>query len=138
MLSITKIFHFESAHRISDYDGACQQLHGHSYKLEVSISGNEIGRGDMLLDFKFLKSLVNSLVIETWDHALLLKDNGANRKDFSGLTDKICWMKTEPTAERMVLWIADKLSSNLPNELILSRLKLYETESSYAEWEDLI
>lgn len=136
MLSITKIFHFESAHRISDYEGACQHLHGHSYKLEVSISGKQISKGDMLMDFKFLKSLVNSLVIEPWDHALLLKDNRANRANFDQLNDKIYWLKTEPTAERMVLWIVNKLSSNLPDELILSRIKLYETESSYAEWED--
>jgi len=136
MLSITKIFHFESAHRISDYKGACQHLHGHSYKLEVSISGKQIGKGDMLMDFKFLKSIVNSLVIEPWDHALLLKDNRTNRAAFDQLKDKIYWMKNEPTAERMILWIADRLSSNLPDELILSRIKLYETDSSYAEWED--
>jgi len=136
MLSITKIFHFESAHRISDYEGTCQHLHGHSYKLEVSISGKQIGKGDMLMDFKILKSLVNSLVIEPWDHALILKDNGANRSDFDHMKDKIYWMQSEPTAERMVLWIVEKLSSNLPDELVLSRLKLYETDSSYAEWVD--
>lgn len=134
MLSITKTFHFEAAHRITDYDGACRLLHGHSYKLEVSISGNLIGDSDMLLDFKDLKSLVTSLVMDPWDHALLLKNNVVNHSDFDHLNDKIYWMEEEPTAERMVLWIAEKLSNSLSEDLTLSKLKLYETENSYAEW----
>jgi 6-pyruvoyltetrahydropterin/6-carboxytetrahydropterin synthase len=137
MLTITKIFHFEAAHRITDYRGACRHLHGHSYKLEVSISVDEMGEGDMLMDFKDLKELVNESVIRPWDHALLLKDNEGNHADFDQLVGKIYWMKTEPTAERMVLWIANKLAKGLPAPVQLTGLKLYETAGSLAEWNNI-
>jgi len=137
MLTITKIFHFEAAHRITDYRGACRHLHGHSYKLEVSISVDEMGEGDMLMDFKDLKDLVNESVIRPLDHALLLKDNEGNHADFDQLVGKIYWMKTEPTAERMVIWIANNLAKGLPAPVQLTGLKLYETAGSLAEWNNI-
>ncbi|HSI76631.1 MAG TPA: 6-carboxytetrahydropterin synthase [Lunatimonas sp.] len=54
MLSIIKNFTFEAAHRISDYDGLCSQIHGHGYVLHVTVAGNDL-KMDMLLDFKVLK-----------------------------------------------------------------------------------
>ncbi|KEO75820.1 6-carboxytetrahydropterin synthase QueD [Anditalea andensis] len=137
MLSITKSFHFEAAHRISDYDGACQYLHGHSYKLEVTISGKEMVKGDMLMDFKILKSLVNKIAIEPWDHALILKDNEINHSEFDHLNGKTYWMETEPTAERMVLHLSEQLAGLLPQGFSVRRVKLYETDSCFAEYENI-
>ena len=99
MITLTKKFEFEAAHRISNYEGPCREIHGHTYKLEVTISGPINPKTDMILDFKILKNLVKISVIEQFDHALLLKDNEENRKLFEHYSGKITWMKAEPTAE---------------------------------------
>jgi len=67
----------------------------------------------------------------------LLKDNEVNHQDFDQLEGKIYWLKTEPTAERMVMWIADQLAKGLPGPVQLTGLKLYETGGSYARWDNV-
>ncbi|SMD45998.1 6-pyruvoyltetrahydropterin/6-carboxytetrahydropterin synthase [Aquiflexum balticum DSM 16537] len=133
MLSITKIFTFEAAHRISDYDGSCSQIHGHSYVLHVTVGGIDLKK-DMLLDFKVLKKIVQDEVIQLFDHALLLKETEKNRIVFEKLEQKIFWMDEEPTAERMLLWIKDRIIPGLPSHVELESLTLYETATCYATW----
>ena len=135
MLSITKIFNFEAAHRISNYEGACHNLHGHSYKLLVTLSGEQPGEDDMLIDFKVLKKIVQEEILSPLDHALILKDTMDHRETYEKLGHKLFWMKTEPTAERMVMWMAEVLQKAIPGTLRLKKLQLFETESSFVEWE---
>lgn len=135
MLTITKIFHFEAAHRISNYGGPCQNIHGHSYQLHVSLSGSQTGQDDMLIDFKTLKRIVQENIIQPLDHVLLLKKNEKNLKDFEGTDTPIFWMDDEPTAEQLILWISRKLSPFVPENVFIRNLRLYETESSYVDWE---
>lgn len=137
MLSITKKIEFEAAHRLSNYAGACRQIHGHTYKLEVTVAGPVDADTDMILDFKDLKKIIKSAVLEDFDHALILKDNAANRKIFEHYTDKITWMDTEPTAERMILRMVQSLIPLLPPPTRLQELKLYETSGSYASWKNI-
>ncbi|MBS9524472.1 6-carboxytetrahydropterin synthase QueD [Litoribacter ruber] len=134
MLSITKIFEFEAAHRISNYNGACKFIHGHTYKLHVTLTGNMIEGEDMVMDFKKLKNIVRNYILEPMDHALILKDTEENRDNYQNTDGKIFWMNTEPTAERMILWMADILIDKLPDRVRLQNLKLYETSTSFAEW----
>jgi len=132
MLSITKCFGFEMAHLISNYKGACAQLHGHSYKLEVTISG-ELDE-DMIMDFKQLKKLVNKEVLTKLDHRLVLKENHRNIKRFALSGEDIWWFPFEPTAERLTLWIAEKVKTELPAGIELLGIRLYETATCYADW----
>ncbi|MEX2568026.1 MAG: 6-carboxytetrahydropterin synthase [Cyclobacteriaceae bacterium] len=136
MWSITKIFTFETAHRITNYVGLCNQIHGHSYELHVTLSAHELGPGDMLMDFKVLKTLVQEHVGVVLDHSLVLKKNMDNQALFNPSYFKIFWMETEPTAERLVEWMAGILIPLLPDKVSLRKLKLYETPTSYAEWEN--
>ncbi len=72
--SITKIFYFEAAHKLPNHDGKCANLHGHSYKFEVTISGEIIKTGSkegMVLDFADLSKIVNTEILEKWDHQYL-------------------------------------------------------------------
>lgn len=138
MITLTKKFEFEAAHRISNYEGLCREIHGHTYKLEVTISGPIDPETDMILDFKTFKSLVKTSVIEQFDHALLLKDNKENRKLFEHYSGKITWMKTEPTAERMLQGMADTLQRLIPPPAQLDSLLLYETSNSFASWKNII
>ncbi|MBK6263999.1 6-carboxytetrahydropterin synthase [Marivirga sp. S37H4] len=136
MLSITKEFRFEAAHRISNHGGDCKNLHGHSYILYVTVSAEEPDEQDMLIDFKLLKSIVKEQVLNHFDHVLILKRNKPNEA-LQALTDqKICWFEHEPTVERMLLFIRDALIHALPTTVQLYKLKLYETASSFGEWEN--
>lgn len=134
MLTITKLFSFEAAHRISDYKGPCQQLHGHSYQLEVSVGTSEMLENDMVLDFKVLKRIVKQHIISLLDHCLVLKENEVNKQWAAVLDMPIFWMKDEPTAERMVLWIKDTLNDQLPYPVVLYKLRMYETATCFVEW----
>lgn len=134
MLSITKIFGFEAAHTISSHNGLCKNIHGHSYQLHITITGEISQDNDMLIDFKDLKTMVNKQVIEPLDHALILKVNEQNKAAFDHSTHKIYWLPYEPTAERLVMLIKEKLMQSLPDHLDIVQIKLYETNTSFATW----
>lgn len=136
MLSITKIFHFEAAHAISNHPGRCRNIHGHSYALHISVRAEKLNALNMVMDFSDLKKLVQDKILSDYDHALILKLNSPLA---IGIADtKMLWMDQEPTAEYMVLDFKKRLELSLPSEVRLSRIRLYETRSNYAEWrEDL-
>lgn len=119
MLTVTKKFEFEAAHHLNDYDGACANVHGHSYKLFITVSAVDGGEEDFVVDFKLLKNIVRKHVIDKWDH-----------EDLNTI------LTVNPTAENMVRAIQDILSPELfiYHHLRLERIRLYETEDSYAEW----
>lgn len=139
MIQITKIFHFEMAHAIYGYKGACKNIHGHSYELHVSISsasGNwdYIPAPGFVVDFSEIKKTVNKTVIEKFDHKLLLSEAFLSVNPTLSSQENLVSWKTEPTVENMLVNIMQSLSGSLPRELKLVRLKLYETKNSYAEW----
>lgn len=119
MISVCKTFTFEAAHYLPNYEGKCRNIHGHSFTLEIEVSGTHqvlIGEGPkqgMVMDFGDLKEVVQREVIEKLDQTLL-NDTIAN-----------------PTAENILVWIRHKLEC-LPYGM-LRRLRLYETPDSYAE-----
>ncbi|MBL0202295.1 MAG: 6-carboxytetrahydropterin synthase [Chitinophagaceae bacterium] len=139
MLSITKIFHFEMAHAIYGYAGACKNIHGHSYELHVTVSaeGDEtvyIPPPGFMADFKDIKKWVQAAVIEKMDHSLLLSpDFIAANPTVSSLKNLVIF-EAEPTAENLLIQIRLILVKILPVNLKLIRLKLFETKDSYAEW----
>ena len=116
-ISVTKGFSFEASHYIPNYDGACSNLHGHSYKLQVTVSTDTVNSvTGMVLDFNILKSIVNNRVVDRYDH--------------SHLNDYF----NNPTAEYMAQQIfldLDKEFSEIG--VTLDSIKLWETENSFAE-----
>ena len=115
IVSVTKEFTFDSCHRLKDYVGACARLHGHTYKLQVSVEGN-LSHNGMVVDFKDLKAIVKSVAVDKYDHS--------NLNEFF----------PNPTAEIMVKQIAVDIMSKLPQGVYLMSCKLWETSTSYAEW----
>ena len=114
--SVTKCFGFEASHHLPDYDGACNRLHGHSYKLHVTVSGSVDEATGMIIDFNILKEVVKEKVVDKYDHRYL--------NDFF----------SNPTAENMVQHIFKELSVKFSKMgLSLESVKLWETESSFAE-----
>lgn len=113
---ITRLFEFESAHFLRNYHGKCANLHGHSYKLEVSAKG-KLNDSGMVIDFTDLKHIVTSL-IERLDH-----------RDLNSLFPNM-----NPTAENLVVWIYNELEVAMPEGVNLVRVKLWETSNSYVEY----
>jgi 6-pyruvoyltetrahydropterin/6-carboxytetrahydropterin synthase len=87
---VTKEFDFDAAHFLTDYYGKCERLHGHTYKLAVTLQGR-VQKNGLVLDFVVLKRIVKKQVLDKLDHYLL--------------NDII----KNPSAERVVMWIWDQL-----------------------------
>jgi 6-pyruvoyltetrahydropterin/6-carboxytetrahydropterin synthase len=99
-------FHFAAAHRLPRYDGPCFRLHGHNYKLFVTVAGEPDPQSGMFLDFEVLRRIVNDQVLSRCDHRYL--------NDFI----------ENPTAEHIAIWIWDQLKPALQG---LCEVTLYET-----------
>ncbi|WP_035842168.1 6-pyruvoyl trahydropterin synthase family protein [Crocinitomix catalasitica] len=140
-LRVTKIFELETAHALWGYDGKCANIHGHSYKLTVSIAGevlndNSAVKNGMIIDFSDLKKIVKSAVVEDFDHALLVNGNTphAKYKDVENGFSKIILCDYQPTCENMLIDMVKRLVAKMPEGIILKYAKLQETQSSFAEW----
>ncbi|MGA0317271.1 MAG: 6-pyruvoyl trahydropterin synthase family protein [Flavobacteriaceae bacterium] len=141
-IRITKEFKFETGHALYGYDGLCKNVHGHSYKLAVTILGKPITdpsdvKFGMVMDFSDLKAIVNTLIVKPFDHATVLNINSPHKELADAMEKrghKIIRVPYQPSSEMMILDFAEKISSALPNHLKLQRLVLRETETSFAEW----
>lgn len=70
-MKITKEITFDSAHMLSNYNGKCNNLHGHTYKLQIEVEGNINPKTCMLIDFNELKEIINNNIMQKFDHALI-------------------------------------------------------------------
>ncbi len=140
-IRLSRNFCFEAAHALLGYDGACRHIHGHSYKLVVTIMGsplqeNSHPKDGMVMDFGELKNIVETAVIKPFDHALLLNENSP-----AGLVEqlvknheKLVLLAYQPSCENLLLDIQDRLTYLLPKHVSLHSLNLSETENCFAEW----
>ena len=110
---IAKEFMFHSAHFLPDYKGACEKMHGHSYKLQVFIEGPVNPKDGMIIDFYELKRIVNEKVISVLDHQTI--------NDIIKI----------PTTENMAMWIWDQLKPVLN----ICKIKVWETPTSFVVYE---
>ncbi|MCR4826393.1 MAG: 6-carboxytetrahydropterin synthase [Bacteroidales bacterium] len=141
-IKITKQFSFEMAHALRNYDGLCRNIHGHSYKMDITLAGQPLHdesspKNGMVMDFGDLKRLVNEEIISLLDHALVLSDKTDNQliEILKQNYEKIVIVDFQPTTENLLNFIAEKIQSRLPNNLKLNCVRLRETDTSYAEWE---
>ncbi len=109
-MRICREFYFDAAHHLKDYKGKCEKVHGHTYKLEVTVSG-EVGENGMVVDFNDLKKIVDESIIDKLDHCNLndLFDN--------------------PTTENIVLWIYNRLRERIT----VHSIKLWEGNGKWVE-----
>lgn len=140
-IRVTKEFNFEMAHALLNYDGPCKNIHGHSYKLFVTVIGEPSAETSnpklgMLIDFGDLKRLVNKEIVERFDHAFVVNnrlkmacDNSVHEM-FSNTIE----VGYQPTCENLVIDFAQRIKPLLPANAKLFSLRLYETATSYAEW----
>ncbi|MBX0332308.1 6-carboxytetrahydropterin synthase [Pontibacter sp. HSC-14F20] len=140
-IRLTRLFTFEAAHALQNYQGGCRNIHGHSYRLEVTIIGTPIvdeshPNDGMVMDFKNLKKIVQEALIDPIDHALLLRQDAPQElvEALRQLDHKLVLTPFQPTCENMLIDFKQRLGHLLPEEVALHSLKLWETEKSFAEW----
>ena len=140
-IRITKEFRFEAAHALWGYDGACRNIHGHSYLLYVTLIGKPVSdpthpKFGMVMDFSVLKKIVNEVITEPFDHALMIR-KGTPHSEFvknSELVGKVMELDYQPTCENMVADFAALIAAQLPQGIRLHSLRLHETATSFGEW----
>lgn len=141
-IRITKQFSFETGHALYGYDGKCKNVHGHSYKLSVTVIGTPISdstnvKFGMVIDFSDLKKIVREEIVDVFDHATVFNKNTPHVELANELSNRghhVILVNYQPTSENMVIDFAKKIQDRLPNDIQLHSLRLQETESSFAEW----
>ena len=141
-IRITKKFSFETGHALYGYDGKCRNVHGHSYKLFVTVIGNPIADSShvkfgMVIDFSDLKKIVKEEIVDIFDHATVFNKNTPHvelAKELSDRGHSVLLVDYQPTSEMMVIDFAEKIKQRLPKQTQLFSLRLQETATSYAEW----
>jgi 6-pyruvoyltetrahydropterin/6-carboxytetrahydropterin synthase len=141
-IRITKQFSFETGHALYGYDGKCKNVHGHSYKLSVTVIGTPIAvntnvKFGMVIDFSDLKKIVREEIVDLFDHATVFNQNTPHVELANELKNRghhVILVDYQPTSENMVVDFAKKIIDRLPSDIALHSLKLQETESSFAEW----
>ena len=137
MNQVTKIFTFDAGHRLSDYIGKCKNLHGHTYRLEVTVSG-EIDKLGMVVDFNKLNLIFKDYIEPKFDHKMILKkDDEINQRigvAVELLEDCIYWVDYNPTAENMAIEILRTFDWYFhDSEVHVVKVRLYETPTSYVD-----
>ena len=141
-IRITKQFSFETGHALYGYDGKCRNVHGHSYKLSVTVIGTPISETSnvkfgMVIDFSDLKKIVKEEIVDVFDHATVFNKNTPHvelAKELSDRGHSVILADYQPTSEMMVIDFAEKIKQRLPQNIALYSLRLQETATSFAEW----
>lgn len=140
-IRLIKQFRFEMAHALWGYDGPCRNIHGHSYELEVCISGEPVNlkespKNGMLMDFGDFKKMIYTHIIDKYDHSLVIQEGTPHETVFNEqeIFKKIIVKPYQPTCENLLVEFAFILKKQLPEKIKLESIKLRETASSWAEW----
>jgi len=141
-IRITKQFSFETGHALYGYDGKCKNVHGHSYKLSVTVIGRPIDdtnnvKYGMVIDFGDLKKIVKEQIVDVFDHATVFNKNTPHIELANELEQRghhVILVDYQPTSENMVVDFSNKIKNLLPKNIKLHSLRLQETDTSFAEW----
>jgi 6-pyruvoyltetrahydropterin/6-carboxytetrahydropterin synthase len=120
MYEITILSHFSGAHRLRYLHGKCEELHGHNWKIEVSVVSDRLNKEGLVIDFQILKQKVEK-VLEPLDHTYL--------------NDSPYFSRKEPSSENIAKYIFDQLKKELKAyRVTLKRVTAWESETAYATY----
>ena len=130
-------FSFDAAHRIMGHAGKCAWLHGHTYRLGVTVQAETLNRLGMVMDFDDLRAVVEKHVVVRWDHATLLREDDplvpAIVRVQAEAPQKIVTFPQNPTAEVLAQTAFEALAPALPAGVRLTRLVVWESPTSASE-----
>ena len=137
MLTVTKSIKFDAAHILTNHQGLCKNLHGHTYRVDVSVAQGDGDTRDMVIDFKDLKRIASEVVCERFDHAFIYNTESAGEREIAAVVEKN-GMRTvaipfRSTAENLARMFFGELKALIPG---LSAVKVWETADSCAEYRE--
>ena len=137
MITVTKTIRFDAAHILTNHQGLCKNLHGHTYRVDVSVAQGDGDTRDMVIDFKDLKRIASEVVCERFDHAFIYNTESAGEREIAAVVEKN-GMRTvaipfRSTAENLARMFFGELKARIPG---LSAVKVWETADSCAEYRE--
>ena len=135
MITVTKTVKFDAAHVLTNHQGLCKNLHGHTYRVDVSVMQEADDDRDMVIDFKDLKTIANEVICDRFDHAFIYNTASAGEKEIAAVVEKN-GMRTvaipfRSTAENLAKMFYGELKLRIPG---LSSVRVWETAESCAEY----
>ena len=136
MTTVTKTVRFDAAHILTNHSGLCKNLHGHTYRVDVSVAGDE--SCDMVMDFKELKRLATEVICERFDHAFIYNTGSQGEREIAEVVERH-GMRTvaipfRSTAENLARHFYDLLAERMPSSSEIASVKVWETADSCAEY----
>jgi 6-pyruvoyltetrahydropterin/6-carboxytetrahydropterin synthase len=134
MITVTKTVKFDAAHVLTNHQGLCKNLHGHTYRLDITVSNCDGDQSDMVIDFKDLKNIATEVICERFDHAFIYNTQSPGECEIAAVVEKY-GMRTvaiafRSTAENLAALFFRELKARIPG---LSSVKVWETAESCAE-----
>ena len=137
MLTVTKSVKFDAAHVRTNHQGLCKNLHGHTYRVEVSVTQAPGDNADMVIDFKDLKKKCEEVILERYDHAFMYNSESQAESEIAAVVMKhgmrAVAMPYRSTAENLARHFFGVLREHVAG---LSRVRVWETPDSYAEYSE--
>lgn len=135
MITVTKTVKFDAAHVLTNHQGLCKNLHGHTYRVDISVSQREGEDSDMVIDFKDLKSIAEAVICDRFDHAFIYNTTSSGECEIAAVVEKNS-MRTvaipfRSTAENLAKYFFELLIVRIPN---IASVKVWETAMSSAEY----
>ena len=135
MTTVTKTVRFDAAHVLTNHEGLCKNLHGHTYRVDVSVSCGDGMPGDMVMDFKELKQIANETICDRFDHAFMYNTASPGETEIAAVVERN-GMRTAPipfrsTAENLAKLFFAELEKKIAG---LSSVRVWETQDSSAEY----
>jgi 6-pyruvoyltetrahydropterin/6-carboxytetrahydropterin synthase len=119
MYELKIITHFSAAHQLKEFEGACESLHGHNWKIEVYVSSETVDEAGVVIDFRALKKHV-SAVVETLDHKFL--------------NELEPFKEQNPSSENIARYVAEQLALQLKDPVKVCRVTAWESDSACATY----
>lgn len=150
LISVTKEVTFDCAHMLSGHEALCKNLHGHTYKVQITVTGKAITEGSsktMVIDFKHLKQAIENVIVHNFDHAVIFSSkefrNEAEEELYKWAYNhklRYAIIPGRTTAEEMAAYFSSEIRNYLVLDLGLINIKsckckIYETPTSFAEVE---
>ncbi len=136
-MQLTRDFYFDAAHRIPGHQGKCAWLHGHTYRLAVSVDACQLNALDMVVDFQDLDDIVCAAVLASWGHATLLRRDDplapAIDRVQAAAPDRLVLFAENPTVEVLAREAFRAIPKRLPEGVELAGVILWETPTTRCE-----
>ncbi len=137
MITVTKTVKFDAAHILTNHCGLCKNLHGHTYRVDVSVAQSAGDTSDMVIDFKDLKRIATEIVCDRFDHAFIYNTESEGEREIAAVVEKN-GMRTvaipfRSTAENLAKLFYGDMKPHLPG---LVSVRVWETADSCAEYRE--